>query len=72
MGNDDERQRALKLLRQNGWRVDHENRKGYLHLLCGCGQHRGTLHKTPSNPSHFRQKAAFLVRQCSVPPEAVP
>jgi hypothetical protein len=65
MADPAERRRALRALAQNGWRVSHVNRKGYIHMLCGCGSHRGVLHKTPSNPNHFRQKAAFLIRQCS-------
>ena len=39
--------------------------KGYLVMHCGCGAHMETFHKTPSNPNHFKQKAAFMIRMCS-------
>jgi hypothetical protein len=39
--------------------------KGYLVMRCACGAHQETLHKTPSNPKHFREKAAHMIRLCS-------
>jgi hypothetical protein len=72
VGSDDEFERALKLLAENGWVVRRSTGRGYIEVACGCGDHLGRLHKTPSNPRHFREKAAFLVRQCSTRPGRVP
>jgi hypothetical protein len=60
-----ELQVALRFLELNGWRVARVSTSGYRIMRCGCGQHQGTLHKTPSNPNHFRQRAKAMVALCS-------
>jgi hypothetical protein len=57
---------------EHGWTVHHENAKGYLQMRCGCGRHLVWLHKTPSNPNHFREKVAYMIRVCSTGPAKVP
>lgn len=72
VGRDDEKQRALDLLAEHGWRYQRTTGNGYLQMVCACGDHIGRLHKTPSNPNHWRQRASYMVRQCSTSGEGVP
>jgi hypothetical protein len=65
VGRNDEQKRALERLIEHGWTIQRETGKGYLQLTCGCGGHLGRLHKTPSDPNHYRHRADFLIRQCS-------
>jgi hypothetical protein len=65
MSKDAERDRALDRLSAHGWYVHEVSRKGYYKMRCGCGEHTGMLHKTPSNPNHYREKTAFLISKCS-------
>lgn len=65
VGRDDELQRAISLVEEHGWSVAGVARRGYVKVRCGCGVHTGWFHKTPSNPKHYREKANFLIRQCS-------
>lgn len=59
------RDQAVSLVEEHGWTVARVSGKGYLVMHCGCGAHMETFHKTPSNPNHFKQKAAFMIRMCS-------
>lgn len=57
---------ARRVAKELGWREAGRNKKGYLKLLCPCGQHRKWLHKTPSDPDFFKHAIAYLRRQpCS-------
>jgi hypothetical protein len=67
-----ERRWAIDQVAEHGWTVHHENAKGYLQMRCGCGRHLVWLHKTPSNPNHFREKVAYMIRVCSTGPAKVP
>jgi hypothetical protein len=59
------RDEAVSLVGEHGWYVARESGKGYLVMRCACGAHQETFHKTPSNPNHFRLKAAYMIRLCS-------
>lgn len=65
---DDERDRALREVETCGWWIARTTKRGYLVMRCGCGEHQETMHKTPSNPDHFRQKAARMTRTCCPDP----
>ncbi len=60
------RDEAVRRVAEHGWAVARVSGKGYLIMRCACGDHQETFHKTPSNPNHFSQKAAFMIRLCSV------
>jgi hypothetical protein len=60
------RDEAIREVAQHGWTVYRETKKGYVVMHRGCGMHQETLHKTPSRRDHFKQKAAFMITQCSV------
>jgi hypothetical protein len=62
-----ERDAVVEEVAAHGWIVARETKRGYLIMRCSCGQHQETLHKTPSNPNHFRSKAARMVSECSRP-----
>lgn len=48
-----------------GWKIaTKEGGNGYLHAKCGCGKHQFWLHKTPSNPNHYREKVQYIHRKC--------
>jgi len=66
-GNESERDAAIRQVAAHGWTVARETKRGYLIMRCSCGQHQETLHKTPGNRSHFRNKVARMVSQCSRP-----
>ncbi len=59
--------KAVAKVEEHGWYVARVNKSGYLILRCGCGDHQQTLHKTPSSPHHFRQKADRMIAICSRP-----
>jgi hypothetical protein len=63
--HDKELSAALKKVEAHGWFVARITKSGYRQMRCACGQHTETLHKSPSNPQHFRQKANRMVRVCS-------
>jgi hypothetical protein len=60
-----ERDAAVEEVATHGWTVARETKRGYLIMRCSCGKHQETLHKTPSNPNHFRSKVARMVSECS-------
>jgi hypothetical protein len=62
-----ERDAAVEEVAPHGWKVARETKRGYLIMRCSCGNHQETLHKTPSNPSHFRNKVARMISECSRP-----
>lgn len=62
-----ERAKAVEVLAQHGWVVARTTKRGYLIMRCACGDHYGTLHKTPSNPNHFKQRSGYMISQCSRP-----
>ena len=64
-GQQAERDAAVEAVREHGWKVARETAKGYLVMRCSCGRHQETLHKTPGNVNHFRQKAQKMIRDCS-------
>jgi hypothetical protein len=59
------RDEAVEAVAEHGWHAARTTKRGYLIMRCSCGSHQETLHKTPSNPNHFRQKAARMVAVCS-------
>lgn len=62
MGNE-QRQQLDELLADaeaRGWRV--ERGKGYPKMFCPCGNHKATVHLTPSDPYYFRNKRKHLER----------
>jgi hypothetical protein len=38
---------------------------GYYAMYCYCGKHHTNLHKTPSNPDHFKQRVRYMISLCS-------
>jgi hypothetical protein len=66
-GNESDRDAAVREVAPHGWTVARETKRGYLIMRCSCGLHQETLHKSPSNPNHFRQKVARMVSLCSRP-----
>jgi hypothetical protein len=50
----------------NGWVVARTTKRGYLIMRCPREAHQEVLHKTPSNPNHFKQKARRMVATCSL------
>jgi hypothetical protein len=34
-------------------------------MRCSCGRHQTTMHKTPGRRDHFKNKAAWMIKQCS-------
>ena len=50
-----------------GWTIVlATKRRPYDKLLCTCGgKHKKWLHKTPSNPNHYKEAIAFMQRACS-------
>jgi hypothetical protein len=61
------RDAAVEEVAPHGWKVARETKRGYLIMRCSCGNHQETLHKTPSNPNHFRNKVARMISECSRP-----
>lgn len=65
-----EREDVYKAAELVEWVIDETpTRNGYTKFKCpaSCGVHQMWLHKTPSNPNHFREKRQWLLRQtCSV------
>jgi hypothetical protein len=61
------RDAAVAEVATHGWTVARETKRGYLIMRRACGKHQETLHKTPSNPNHFRNKVARMVSECSRP-----
>lgn len=59
------RDEAVAVVESHGWVVARMTKRGYLVMRCSCGQHQETLHKTPSNPNHFKRKARYMVSTCS-------
>lgn len=56
---------AVEAVASHGWTIARVTKRGYLVMRCSCGAHQETLHKTPSNPNHFKQKAAHMIKTCS-------
>ena len=46
----------------HGWRIDRSTT--YYILLCGCGQHRKTVHMTPSDPNYILNTTKWFHRTC--------
>jgi hypothetical protein len=55
---------VLDVAERCGWRVVSQNKKGYLQVRCGCGQHYKWVHKTPSNPNYWDECARKIHRDC--------
>jgi hypothetical protein len=64
-GQDAERVAAVSAVAPHGWIVARETTRGYYVMRCGCGRHQTTMHKTPRLSNHFRNKVAWMIRQCS-------
>lgn len=60
-----EREDVVKEVASHGWYLARETKKGYYVMRCSCGNHQETLHKTPSDPNHFRNKKSRMLSQCS-------
>jgi hypothetical protein len=56
----------VKEVAEHGWRKVKENASGYYVMHCYCGKHYTNLHKTPSNPDHFRKRARYMIGLCSM------
>jgi hypothetical protein len=50
----------LREAERKGWRVTRGTR--YYAMLCPCGQHRKTVHLTPSDPGYERNLRGLLRR----------
>jgi hypothetical protein len=68
-GRATQREKAVKEVAAHGWTVARETARGYYVMRCACGRHQTTLHKTPRLGSHFRQKVAWMISQCSTQPK---
>lgn len=57
---------------EQGWVVDEkENKRGYIKVKCVCGRkHMSWVHKTPSNPNYWFEKAKWIARACVEPTSA--
>ncbi len=64
-GQRDEREAAVEEVAAHGWRLAKESASGYYAMYCYCGDHHTNLHKTPSNPDHFKQRVRYMIRLCS-------
>jgi hypothetical protein len=64
-GQSAEREAAVREVALHGWTVARETAKGYYVMRCSCGRHQTTMHKTPGLRDHFRNKVAWMIRQCS-------
>lgn len=60
-----ERKACIAQAEKHGWRPARHSKKGYVLMYCSCGEHQETLHKSPSNPDHFKLKLAKMARDCS-------
>ena len=60
-----EREAAVEEVAEHGWRVAKESASGYYAMYCYCGKHLTNLHKTPSNPDHFKERVRHMIRLCS-------
>jgi hypothetical protein len=60
-----EREAAVKEVAEHGWRKVKESASGYYVMHCYCGKHYTNLHKTPSNPDHFKERVRYMIRLCS-------
>jgi hypothetical protein len=68
MGNS-ERENFFLYAAKMHWQQSGESGKGYVKLVCPCGQHIMWIHKTPSNPNHYRQRAQLIKRLGCKPTE---
>lgn len=50
-----------RLMEEAGWRITRK--KGYFNGYCPCGQHKHTVHLSPSNPYYGRNLTQWLRRQ---------
>lgn len=64
------REDALSVAEELGWTIVEVNRKGYTKLHCPCGAHKKWLHKTPSNPNHFKEAIAYMRGRACSPAQA--
>ncbi len=60
-----EREAAVEEVAEHGWRVAKKSASGYYAMYCYCGDHHTNLHKTPSNPDHFKERVRYMIRLCS-------
>lgn len=60
-----ERDAAIAAAEAAGWTVVRVTKRGYSVMRCSCGAHQETMHKSPSNPFHYRRKAARMVTLCN-------
>ena len=57
---------VIELAEALGWTVFEPSKKtGYRKMTCGCGDHISWLHKTPSNPNYWAERARHLKRTCN-------
>lgn len=45
-----------------GWQI--KKGKKYFQARCPCGAHMATIHVSPSNPNHFKERRRYLARIC--------
>lgn len=46
----------LKVVEDHGWSVTHRKGGNYYKCLCPCGEHKETVHSTPSDPHYALNK----------------
>ena len=61
MGNT-ERENFFAYAAEMKWEECAVSGKGYIKMACPCGQHLMWIHKTPSNPYHYQQRAQLIKR----------
>jgi hypothetical protein len=55
---------ALNEIHNMGWLIESPNKhRKYYCVKCPCKEHQRRVHKTPSNPRHFREAVAWCKRQ---------
>lgn len=57
-----ELQALLMRFHEAGWRIVDPTSK-YYKAMCGCGDHKTTIHCSPSDPNYALNKTKWLQRQ---------
>lgn len=57
---DKDLQAVLVVFNENEWEIIRGN--GYYKMRCPCGAHKLTLHLSPSNPNHGKEKIQQMKR----------
>lgn len=54
----------IKWAKERGWTDVPPKGRGYVKLLCPCGDHQTWIHTTPSGRNYFNNKRRELARVC--------